>query len=698
MNSTITPNIVDALPQSFAQSDTMLALFHLQGSVDAGYNLVQSEIYDNLSIANYTRVLGGKENAKGVKLPDNGGQTAADLERLQYSAQTMPSLMFAMNGDVNSTEPLIVEHAKQGNETGYVVYLPFSIFKEAGISGKEDFIVVSDEGTHFVPKEETMHRYETVYPLMAEAAANFIKEQIAGYENKNIILDANYIDAGQTVLHTQELLKPDMQQGDVVSLLTPHTLGINKLNSLLKNAITNIEYRINETGADADTVASLKETPLLQAYRDVARMMADDIDPKLVADKIEDYINTQEKADIQSFMDSMSEAGIRKKSVQNISVFLKEESLSRLVQDYASIERMRMESGENLKKFDGLMAVSPEMQTQMQEWTDHQVPNHFVLNGFNSDIFNPDVFKNVEQDAITKSIISLYDKAYEPLLKSAFQEGLQRDGLEVDAKETDKMFAAAKQELLEQRTKGTTFIAVSRPDERKGSDLTLDSFGEYVARTGDKDATLVLISHKPSGEFSPMDVTLQNAIQRYDIGGQVMLLPQLQAQDVRTLYELPKAVGLAPSLNEPWGIVAIEQVGAGVPIIASSKYNSAKYVAEQQNEDNQTIITFSSPSEKNTNRAEAVEQFSAAMEEMATNYDKYKSHTAEQAKNIIDEFQWKSTTDVYLDFSKELITKAKFNSAEHGENQEKTTPDATISEVSTQERLQPQLAGRTKFS
>ncbi len=694
MTATLTPNHVTALPKSFNHTDTILAIFHLQGSVDAGYNTINSEIYDNLNIANYTRILGGKTNAEGVTLPDNGGQTAADLERLLHSAQEMPSLMFAMNGDVNSTEPLIVEHAKDGQESAYIVYLPFSIFKEAGISGTEDFVVVDDAGSHFVPKEETMKRYETLYPAMAEAAADFIQNNIENYQDKNIILDGNYIDAGQTVLHTQEKLKEDMQEGTVVSLYTPHTLGINKLNSLLKNALTNLEYRINESVAPAEVVEEIKAMPLLESYREMIDLMAAGTDPKVVSDAMRDYVENHEADDLNALDAAMKEAKFRPATIKNITNFLKSERLSAIVEEYASLERMTMESGENLKKFDGIMAVSQEMQQQVQDWTEGQVPNNFVLNGFNSEIFNPNVFDGVDNQAIIDRAVEIYKSAYAPSQKTDFEEQLYHDEIPVKSGNLDRMFNAFQDDILEQRTKGTTFIAASRPDERKGSDLTLDAFGEYVARTGDKDATLVLVSHKPDEPFSEMDVTLQNIIQRYDIGDQVLLLPQLQAQDIRTLYELPGAVGLAPSLNEPWGIVAIEQVGAGVPMIASSKYNAAKYVADQQDDTNRSIITFSSPSEKATKRADAVQQFADAMEEMNNNYDAYKANTQQWAEQIIEKFQWKATTDVYLDFSKELISKAQFEAKEaHNDNK---LPTQTVSEPSKSEILQktPTL-GRT---
>ena len=701
MTATTTSHTITTLPESFNNADSILALFHLQGSVDAGYHTINSDIYHDVNIANYTRILGGKTNANGEKLPDNGGQTAADLERLLHSAQTMPSLMFAMNGDIHSTEPLIMEHAKQGCESAYVVYLPFSIFKEAGITGEEDFVVMDDAGSHFVPKEQTMKRYEELYPKIAQAAADFIRDNINHYHNKNIILDGNYIDAGQTVLHTQDIMQPDMQDGTVISIYTPHTLGINKLNSLLNNTIENIEYRINESGANQQIVSQLNTSDLLEQYRDITHLIALGTDPKIVADTIRDYSEHDEADDIERLMNAMKEAELRSTTINLVDALLRSESLSALSDKFASVERMTMESGENLKRFDGIMAVSQEMQTQTSRWTEGQTPVGFVLNGFNSDIFNPYIFNDVASDAVSDRAVDILSRAYEPSqylpYKKIYNIDIDTDAQDSQFAETQakQYFGSIKERLLEDRTKSTIFIAASRPDERKGSDLTLEAFGEYVKRTGDKEATLALVSHKPGNPLSEMDVTLQNIIQRYGIGDQVLLLPQLQAQDIRTLYALPNAVGLAPSLNEPWGIVAIEQVGAGVPIIASSKYNAAQYVHTlQEQEQRFSMISFSSPSEEGTSRNEAVADFSNAMEEMNNNYELYKANTHYWADHIIDKFQWKATTDEYLQFSQDRIKEVKDHTfVAHNDN---TQPSSAIVETATHESLhKPPDLGRT---
>ncbi len=267
----------------------LTAVFHLQGEVSPGYRLDNTGKY---FVQNFADDLGSKI--------DTGGQQVADFEATWLNGKEGNlSLMVAMSNDMEHPEasPLVPHTLKSQNEgESYVKFLPFQIFLDAGITREEMFIYGDRDQYALVPKEVTMKHWDTLYPLIAKASLDFMREQIPDFNNKEVVLDGNYIDGGETVRVAKEQLMADKDfKGTAVTTYTPHSIGLNKIGSRCATFLKTMEARIDElefVGKTDQVIETLKHHPYLEKQRAIVKAMKEQADPASLIPVLEEIERT----------------------------------------------------------------------------------------------------------------------------------------------------------------------------------------------------------------------------------------------------------------------------------------------------------------------------------------------------------------------------------------------------------------------
>lgn len=639
---------INHLPDSFAKSPNLLTIFHVQGAVSPGFFQMEDPklraIFGDPNMPMYLGDLG-----KGI---DTGGQTMHVFEKLFYAAKSgVPSVMFTISHDKTSTSPVIQKHT----DNAYVVYLPYSLIKEAGIP--EDRNVIDPvTGAITVPKEVLMANRH-VFDHIAKAAVHFMRYQVPGFDQKNVILSGHYIDGGQSVLSTQNILRTDVAPdvagvetrqftGKSISMYNPHTLGIDKMRSLLGNhlgQVTTYLERFHDLGEKYNAVAN---HPLLVAERAIVKAVDDGCTPDIAARMIGEHLQGYD-AKLASFKAAYAElvSGFRQgvaadgKGVIAVSPddfcanTIRDSGLYGLNQQFSFKDRLELESPDQLTQFDGLAGVSEDMLAKVERWTQGSVPRMFARNGIDTTVFSPDLAGDPPQKTIVSEAKGIIDQAHN--------------------------FSGHERKLDENLLKnGTVFVAVSRPDERKGSEVAIEAFAKFLETN--PNGVLLFGAHKPEGgKKSPYFQKLEALVETLDkshpglgLKDKVCFLPALKSYQSRLLYGLSHAVGLSPSDNEPWGIVGVEQIGSGIPVIGTDKYASISHFAGLAPKDRPSILQF--PSRVNVGNEASVTAFAARMSEVAGDYERYKQNALLNSSLVKAHSSWESMTDTYLHFARDI--------------------------------------------
>lgn len=640
------------LPKSFEEVDEIYAIYHVQGEVPAGFSQLADEdmrkVFDDPNIPNYQKVLGD--------YIDTGGQTAVVFEMLFHIAGLgTPSIMFAMSKDVNSTEPKVEKHT----EDAYVVYLPHTIFKEAGI----DPSLFEKDG---MVSKETLMAHREVFDVIGRESIQFLRDNISNFDSKKIALDGHYIDGGQSALRAYNQLRKDPKyDGENVSIWTAHTLGLTKLHSLLKKHLGELEDTLSYIGSD-----ELTNHPLFNRERNIIKRIDEGALPeeiaKLIGEHSKNYdteleevgnlylsaLRTAPTPDIKGRYESFKESHGKETPIPSLDKFLelvKDDFLKNTVllsglkglnEKYSFKDRLELESSNQVQQFDGVHAVSQEVTDKVNRWNEGKVPVEFILNGIDTTLFNPDAIK-CDEDFLAQQAKKLLD--------TAWNYG-------------DKPKTVNVEDLKDTKT----FISVSRLDERKGNPLTIDAFVKFLNDNPNEKAMLVISAGelREGKEITDKFYTLENKI--LDLADQypelklkekIKILP-LNNPEARILYGLPNAVGLSPSYNEPWGMVGVEQMASGIPVIGSDMYASVAHFSKLC-EENQSILTFQSPSNPGVDNKTSTLQYAALMTDVSKNYDKYKDRAYNNGHIIKDLSDWKTKASKAIDYRNNLIARQK---------------------------------------
>ncbi len=238
------------------------------------------------------------------------------------------------------------------------------------------------------------------------------------------------------------------------------------------------------------------------------------------------------------------------------------------------------------------------------------------------------MFDNVPTEMIVSTAQALTAQAY--LFDESSQQLSEQKAKERDEFQTDQL------------QNGINFVAISRPDARKGSLETIQAFAKWATEHPDKKGTLILGAHKPEeGKTSQYQDSLVEMVKSLDtqhpdlhLRERILLLPSLAADQVRTLYALPGAVGVCPSLSEPFGLVGLEMTGSGIPVIGTRTYQSTNGIAQDQTFETTSVLRCAPG---------AVPQMASAMKAVTKDYDRFKRAAVENAQAVIDEFNWEKS-------------------------------------------------------
>jgi glycosyltransferase involved in cell wall biosynthesis len=355
-------------------------------------------------------------------------------------------------------------------------------------------------------------------------------------------------------------------------------------------------------------------------------------DPETVVPLIEAVLETH-KQDLADFRTALEEAaGKANPAVIKLLEYAETEDVAAKASKFSFVDRMTMECAENLQKFDAIVSVGEVSVPPLQTWVGDPEKVRYIRNGFNSNIYKPDAYQWDTFDTSVVQAQMLTAKAYAFNDNASTLSDTQADGY--NARQTDRL------------QHGTTFIGISRPDERKGSGTAIQAFVEWALEHPEDKGTLILGAHKPNtNPPEGFSATLVNMVHELDakhpelqLKERVLLLPSLAVDQARRLYDLPRAVGLCPSEREPFGLVALEQSGSGLPIVASDGYQAATDMKQNMQKKGESIIQF---------EAGNPASMAAAMGKVSESYEKYQKAAVGNAKDVIDEFTWKKTGAEY---------------------------------------------------
>ncbi len=339
--------ILDELPQSFRNAPTIATILQLQGMATAGFSQDGRAGFEGINFPNCEKDLGGKFDS-------TGGQTTHVFEKLYFQALNgQPTIMFAMQTtDKQSENPIIVRHNNEGQGDGVVVYLPWV---KDGVNILDELGVKPDENG-LVPKETTMKYGKDLYPFIAERALEFMSNNIANFNEKNIIIDGNYADGIQTALDMQSKLTEKKHAGEVVTIGTFHTHGINKF----------VDNAVKELGDDNLFLLKLR---------------------------------------------GFQETGVKLSDIEYIKAGIKENNLEALAEKYSFVERLTIEANDNVAKIDAIMAVDHGMEEKLLRWLQYDDTKvGFALNGYNANVYNPKVLEDKSAEDIRGLVQKLLEE------------------------------------------------------------------------------------------------------------------------------------------------------------------------------------------------------------------------------------------------------------------------------------------------
>ena len=570
--------ILDKLPESFSEAEKVNIVQQLQGIVAAGYSQDGREGFEGLNFPNIEKFMGGKFDS-------TGGQSIHTGEKTYFEAKHgQPTIMFAMQTRKNAHDDVVMERHNNPKEEGadaIVVYLPFKIFKEAGIVDG----LIDENG--LLPKEIAMAHRKTLFPLIAKYEYDFLSKNIKDFEQKHVIIDGNYADGMQTALDLQKQLTEQNHQGKIVTIGTFHTHGINKF----------VDNTVKELGGEHEFVTYLRR---------------------------------------------LQQDGVHLSNIPVIEAKIEQYGLQKLNKKYAFTDRLSIEATDNITRFDALVSVDSVMEQKLHDWIEEaKAPTivDFALNGYNANVYNTEVLSDKTPAEINDLVRPLLEQAYR--LNPYFPI-----------------------EISDRQLEGTNFITACRPESRKNSDGAIKAFVEWKQQNPEDHGNLILIGHAPenaepsSDQKQLIDLIKEIATENPEIASHILLLPSMRSDAISTIMSLERAVGLAASKQEPWGIGAVEMMAKGIPLIASDLYASATHVkrlfVDKANTD--SIILFDSPSKAGVTPESSQQSFVDAMNKVSgDNYHEYKANAQNLADVIPVEFSWKAMVETYEELANKIL-------------------------------------------
>jgi glycosyltransferase involved in cell wall biosynthesis len=137
----------------------------------------------------------------------------------------------------------------------------------------------------------------------------------------------------------------------------------------------------------------------------------------------------------------------------------------------------------------------------------------------------------------------------------------------LDPRERESARSALRAEL---GLRGTVFVFVGQLVERKGLPELLEAFAAAVFS---RDASLLVVGD------GPLRALAESRAAESRPGRRIVALPFRQQQEIAALYAASDALVL-PSREDPWPLVVVEAMTAGLPVLASDAVGNAADLIE----------------------------------------------------------------------------------------------------------------------
>ncbi|HEX8075994.1 MAG TPA: glycosyltransferase family 4 protein [Thermoleophilaceae bacterium] len=118
-----------------------------------------------------------------------------------------------------------------------------------------------------------------------------------------------------------------------------------------------------------------------------------------------------------------------------------------------------------------------------------------------------------------------------------------------------------------------SLLYVGRLDERKGVDTAVTALVHLP------DATLTLVGGWDAGE----EGRLRELADRHGVGARLRFAGQRSRDEVRAAYAEADAVVFPVRWEEPWGLVPLEAMARGRPVVATGRGGSGEYLRDGEN-------------------------------------------------------------------------------------------------------------------
>jgi glycosyltransferase involved in cell wall biosynthesis len=115
---------------------------------------------------------------------------------------------------------------------------------------------------------------------------------------------------------------------------------------------------------------------------------------------------------------------------------------------------------------------------------------------------------------------------------------------------------------------------VGRPHPDKGVEDAVRSLERMP-----ENATLTF-----AGNWYPREeAALAQSIDRFGLAERVTVLPRLPREEIAELYRASDVLLFPVRWEEPWGLVPLEAMACGCPVIATARGGSAEYLQDREN-------------------------------------------------------------------------------------------------------------------
>jgi glycosyltransferase involved in cell wall biosynthesis len=125
-----------------------------------------------------------------------------------------------------------------------------------------------------------------------------------------------------------------------------------------------------------------------------------------------------------------------------------------------------------------------------------------------------------------------------------------------------------------ERDWGWRLLYVGRIDERKGADVAVSALAQLP-----REATLTVVGDGDESHMRELRAQLAGA----GLDGRVRLEPGRSRAALRDVYDEHDAVLFPARWDEPWGLVALEAMARGRPVVATGTGGSAEYLRDGEN-------------------------------------------------------------------------------------------------------------------